>query len=72
MARFKKMVIAGTVPGLTDAKRAEASGPDMQPKTVVAVARSAVRDLPALPPAESEQYVVHVLTRRIVQSRRSK
>ena len=55
MARFKKMVIAGTVPGLSDAKQTEASGPDMQPKTVVAVARSAVRDLPALPPAESDR-----------------
>ena len=41
MARFKKMVIAGTVPGLSDAKQTEASGPEMQPKTVVAVARSA-------------------------------
>jgi hypothetical protein len=55
MARFKKMMIASAAPGGSEAKSGEAACSDSPAKTVVAVARAAVRELPALPLSESDR-----------------
>ncbi len=54
MARFKKMMIAGTS-DRTDGRPPDPAASDWPGKTVVAVARAAVRELPALAPAESDR-----------------
>lgn len=54
MARFKKMVIAGTSDP-SDVRPPDPAKSDWPGKAVVAVARAAVRELPALPPAESDR-----------------
>lgn len=55
MARFKKMVIAGSASGRNEAASNVSVGLDAAAKSVVAVARAAVKELPALPPAESDR-----------------
>jgi hypothetical protein len=55
MARFKKMMIAGTAPAGNAQETGEAGGVGSSAKTVVAVARAAVKELPALPPSENDR-----------------
>lgn len=62
MARFKKMVIAGAAP--TDHQPpARVNGDDL-PGSVFAVARAAVKELPALPPSEAER-LARLLRQRV-------
>lgn len=55
MARFKKMMIAGSAPAGTAQEPGEVAGAGSSAKTVVAAARAAVKELPALPPSESDR-----------------
>ena len=55
MARFKKMIIASPAPDAGKTEIAAAARSGEPGKRVVAVAAAAVRELPALPPAESDR-----------------
>ncbi|WP_079922383.1 hypothetical protein [Mycobacterium sp. AT1] len=55
MARFKKMMIASAAPAAADHNAGDAAAADVSAMAVFAVARAAVKELPALPPSESDR-----------------